>query len=68
MDDKRREQMKAEVGAMYDNMLFATRRYLAASREQDFKELFQLMRGYWSYIHNETCPYHLLTKVKKKGE
>jgi hypothetical protein len=59
--------MKRSTEKHVDNLLYRARRYLVTADDQSFKDLLSEMRIYWAYIHEETCPFHLLEKVKKKN-
>ena len=60
--------MEEETKKHVDLLEYRTRYYLASASDIAFKELFSQMRKYWSFIHGEPCPFHILENVKRKGE
>ena len=60
--------MEEETKRHVDELLYFSRFYLRTGSKESFKVLFDHMREYYSYIHGEVCPFHILEKVKKKGE
>jgi hypothetical protein len=57
-----------KVEKYVDRLKYRTNWYLASGTDIAFKQLFDEMRDYYAFIHGETCPFHLLEKVKKKGD
>ena len=58
--------MEEETKKHVDELQYFARFYLASASKESFKVLFDHMREYYSFIHGEVCPFHILEKVDKK--